>query len=375
MKVIQLVNGPDTGGAMTHILSLLNGFGSSIEIVLVSLNEGPITRAARELGLEVYSLDGNLLSQYVYFSLLMKKLNNVDLIHTHGSRANLVGGLFGRVHHHPVASSVHSDYQLDYDETLLRRMVFKPLSAVALRLTTYQITISQGIKQLLMQRGFKESRLYHVYNGLDFSTYVPTLSKQDFMDSFNIPQGDNLKYVGILTRYHPVKGLDVFIDGAAKVCEERNDVVFLIAGGGDQKAKRHYQQLIDATGYSSRILMLGFIKPVCNMLQVLHINALTSHSETFPYALLEGGYYGIPAISSKVGGVSELIIHNETGLLFSDGDTEGFKQSVVSLLEDEGKRSYLGQALQNRIITEHTHVKMADAYKEIYTHIIGRWKR
>lgn len=375
MKVVQLVNGPDTGGAMTHILSLLNGFGTSIEIVMVSLNEGPITKAAREMGLEVYSLNGNLLNQYVYFSLLMKKIKDVDLIHTHGSRANLVGGLFGRVHHRPVATSVHSDYQLDYDETLLRRMVFKPLSALALRLTTYQITISQGIKQLLVQRGFKADKLYHIYNGLDFSTYVPTLSKQDFLDSFNIPQAENLRYVGILSRYHPVKGLDVFIDGAARVCKEREDAVFLIAGGGDQKLKRHYQQMIEASGFSNRILMLGFIKPVSNMLQILHINTLTSHSETFPYALLEGGYFGIPAISSKVGGVSELITHDETGLLFADGDGEGFKQSVVSLLQDAEKRNQLGQALQNRIITEHSHIKMAQAYKEIYTHIIGRWKR
>jgi glycosyltransferase involved in cell wall biosynthesis len=375
MKVIQLVNGRDTGGAMTHILALLKGFSSSVQVVLVTLNEGPVTLTGREMGLEVHCLDGSLFSQYFQLSKIIRNSKDLALVHTHGSRANLLAGLFSFRRTVPIVTSIHSDYMLDYDETLLRRLVFKPMSQWALKLTSYQIAISEGIKTLLISRGFKAENMYSVYNGLDFSKYEPTMSQEQFMADYKVPYFEGVCYVGIVTRFHPVKGLDVFIKAAAQICEVDPSIIFLIAGSGEAKAKGYYQQLVDATGQSARIIMLGFIRPISNMIQLLDVNVLTSHSETFPYALLEGGYFGVPAISSRVGGVAELITHNETGLLFEDSNVDQLVEQINRLSKDAELRERLGKALQIRVKSEHTHVKMADAYQGIYTHIIGRWKK
>ncbi len=375
MKVLQIVNGRDTGGAMTHILALLKGFDSAVQVVVVTLNEGPVTLAGRELGMEVHSLEGKIGSQLVELSRIVHESKGIQLIHTHGSRANLLGGLYGLKHSVPIVASVHSDYMLDYDETVIRRMIFKPMSKFALKSTTYQITISEGIKSLLISRGFKADRLYAVYNGIDFSCYESTMSKQQFIKEHQIPQFDGVRYIGIVTRFHPVKGLDIFIKAAERLCARNDKVIFLIAGSGEAKARAYYQQLVDNTKCRDRIKMLGFVRPITNMLQLLDINVLTSHSETFPYALLEGGYLGVAAVSSRVGGVSELITEGQTGLLFEDSHVDQLVGCMETLLTDEELRVRLGQALEARVCSEHTHIKMAEAYQKIYTHIIGRWKK
>lgn len=373
MRIVHLVNGRDTGGAMTHLLALFKGLSDKLDLTLVALNDGPVAEQAKRMGIDVRVLDGQMPHQFIALWQLFKTLDHPLLLHAHGSRANLIGGLYGRLKRFPVVSTVHSDYALDYDETWLRRLVFMPLSFVALKLTRYQISISKGIQKLLLQRGFPAENTFTVYNGLDFTGYAPTMDKAAFIEKYQIPHTGTERYVGIVTRFHPVKGLEVFIAAAIALCKDIPDVVFLIAGGGEPKYNEQYSQQIMASGFEDRIKLLGFVKPISDFYQVIDINVLTSHSENAPYALLEGGYFGIPAISSRVGGVPELITDGENGLLFADSEVPELVAHLKTLLGDVALRAAYGQALQARIQAEHTHEKMAETHMAIYMQILGRW--
>ena len=102
MKVIHLISGGDVGGAKTHVLSLLRGLGQTQTVRLVCFMEGAFSREAREMGIETIVLtSGN-------FFFLVKTLKNMivsegfDIVHCHGSRANLMGAMLRKATGLPV---------------------------------------------------------------------------------------------------------------------------------------------------------------------------------------------------------------------------------------------------------------------------------
>ena len=97
MKVVHLISGGDTGGAKTHILSLLSNIAARVEIQMVCFMEGPFAQEARETGIPTTVMEGkNILAT-------LKRLENFirdgefQIIHCHGARANMMGALLRSV--------------------------------------------------------------------------------------------------------------------------------------------------------------------------------------------------------------------------------------------------------------------------------------
>ena len=113
MKVIHLISGGDTGGAKTHVHSLLKGLSEHIQADMICFVDAPFTEEARELGIST-----RVISHRNPFRTL-RELKDVvaregyDIIHCHGARGNMMGALLGRATGLPVVTTVHSDYRLD----------------------------------------------------------------------------------------------------------------------------------------------------------------------------------------------------------------------------------------------------------------------
>ena len=93
MKLIHLISGGDVGGAKTHVLSLLNGLRKEHQVLLVCFMEGPFAQEARDLGIPTEVMPGRNL--FAIRNRLAERIGaeKFDLVHCHGSRANLIGYL------------------------------------------------------------------------------------------------------------------------------------------------------------------------------------------------------------------------------------------------------------------------------------------
>lgn len=112
MKVITLISGGDSGGAKTHVHSLLQNLSRTIEVTMVCFLEGPFAQEARELGIPTVVLSGrNLLRTYRTLKRMIRE-GGYQLIHCHGARGNMMGALLRRSTGLPVVTTVHSDYRL-----------------------------------------------------------------------------------------------------------------------------------------------------------------------------------------------------------------------------------------------------------------------
>ena len=166
MKVIHLISGGDSGGAKTHVHSLLQGLNQSIHADMVCFTNGPFVQEARELGIHVDVLDSR--NTYAVLKQLKKKIvdGGYDIIHCHGSRGNLMAAILRRRVHIPVVTTVHSDPELDYMGRFFARIAFGSLNSWALHRIPYHIGVSDSLTDTLIDRGIIQRNFFTIYNGV-----------------------------------------------------------------------------------------------------------------------------------------------------------------------------------------------------------------
>ena len=152
MKVIHLISGGDTGGARTHVYSLLKYLGQIIDVQLVCFRGGDFADGAAALGIPTMVLDRGFAANLGAPKKLIRA-GEYDPVHCHGSMANVMGALLRRSVRVPVISTVHSDYRLDYLGRPFARAVYGTLNIWALHQLDYRVCVSDPIRQRLIDRG------------------------------------------------------------------------------------------------------------------------------------------------------------------------------------------------------------------------------
>lgn len=175
MKLIHLISGGDVGGAKTHVLSLLQGLNRTEDVHLICFMEGPFAEEARCLGIPTTVIEGSNPMAVRKRILAIIRHDDCQLLHCHGARANMIGALVQRQARIPVISTIHSDYRLDYLGRPLAALTYGNINKVALRRFDAWIGVSDGMRQLLISRGFDPQRIFPLYNGVDFSTPLKTV--------------------------------------------------------------------------------------------------------------------------------------------------------------------------------------------------------
>ena len=373
MKVIHLISGGDSGGAKTHVHSLLQNLTRTIDVTMVCFMEGPFAQEARELGIRTVVLPGrNLLRTYRTLKRMIRE-EGYEIIHCHGARGNMMGALLRRATGLPVVTTVHSDYRLDYLGRPFSRLSYGTINTIALRLLDYRIGVSDAMTDLLISRGFDPDRLFTIYNGIDFTPRTPALGREEYFRSVGLEADGDSVVVGIAARLNPVKDIATLVRGFAIAHQTCPKLRLLIAGDGEQMDM--LKKLSAELGVERQVCFAGWITDTDSFYHAIDINTLTSLSETFPYSLTEGARAALPTVASRVGGVPYLIEHGIHGLLFEAGDAEGLARCLVSLARDPTLREHLGQRLYQRAKADFSLESTLERQLTIYRTILRRQER
>lgn len=374
MKVIHLISGGDSGGAKTHVLSLLQHLNQTITAQLVCFRDGPFADEARSLGIPTMICGGNNVLRIRRKLARYIREGGYDLIHCHGSRANMIGALLRRPTGLPVVTTVHSDYRLDYMGRPLSHLTFGTINAWALRQLDYRIGVSDAMVDLLIQRGFPPDRFYAIYNGIDFTPPPPQEDRLLYLRSLGADVDENSVVVGIAARMNPVKDMSTLIRGFAAGYAKCSRLRLVIAGDGEEKEK--LVSLAKELGVERQVTFAGWISGgMDRFYSALDINALTSVSETFPYALTEGARFHLATVSTAVGGIPYLIDQDVNGYLFAPGDWQALGEHLAALGNDDGLRHDMGEKLYQKASTHFSIQKTVDTQLEIYQNILRRYHR
>ncbi len=367
---MHIISGGDSGGAKTHVFALLDALKKYAEVKMICLTPGVFYQEILKK-----DIDTELIEQKTRFDLsVIKRISNIavkenfDVIHVHGARANFIATMLKIRIKIPVITTVHSDYNLDFTESLYKKFVFTGINRLALRTVDYYIGVSDNFKKMLVSRGFRPNKIFTVYNGMDYSKETPYISREEFASQYNIELSDELTYVGIIGRFDIVKGHEVFIKGAAEALKQNENLRFLLAGEGPEE--ENLKELCRKLKIEDKVFFLGFIKNIYNFINFIDINTLTSLSESFPYVLLEGAKLKKPTISSEVGGISDLIEDSVCGRLFKSGDYRNFANAICELVESPEKAAEMGEKLYVRATTTFSNDNLAKTHMDIYNAVL-----
>jgi len=374
MKVLHLISGGDTGGAKTHLISLMKGLDKIIDAKVICFIEDTFYKDLKEAGLDIEVYEQRSRSDLSVINRLVDEIREkeYDVVHCHGARANFIGMfLKRRIKNTPMITTIHSDYKLDFKDSFYKRIIFTTLNTLALKSFKYYIAISDNFKDMLVERGFKKESIYIAYNGIDLDLRPKIVPREEFLDRYKIDAGDDI-LVGIVARLDQVKDHDTFISGAELVLEERDDVQFLIAGDGNNGER--LKKRVEERGLEDSIHFLGFVKDPYSLFNAIDINTLTSLSESFPYVILEGARMKKTIIATKVGGVSKLIEDGVNGYMIDIGDYEDLARKILGLADDRDKIEAMGENLYKKVEKNFSSESMANTHIEIYEDIIKKWR-
>ncbi|NLM46547.1 MAG: glycosyltransferase [Firmicutes bacterium] len=366
MKVMHLISGGETGGSKTHVLSLVKELQKSTDVTLMCLMAGAFYREGQAMGLDIRTLRQEKRYQLHAVRELCRLLvqGGYTLLHCHGPRANFIGALVKKFYRIPTLTTIHSDFLRDFAHNFYKNKVYTTLNTWALKTFDGYLAVSEDFKEMLVARGFPAEKITVIYNGLDFAAPLKTVTRAEFCRKYNLSLPEKAKVVGMLARLHPIKGHEVFLEGARLIAEAVPGVHFLVGGDGAEREK--LLALRDKLGLKDIVHFAGHVSEPLAFMQAIDINALTSYSESFPFVLLEGALLRKPTVSSEVGGIAKLITHEKTGMLFPPGDAAAFAAHTVTLLRDNALAKEMGEKLYHHAKANFSLAALADVHLQVY---------
>jgi glycosyltransferase involved in cell wall biosynthesis len=176
--------------------------------------------------------------------------------------------------------------------------------------------------------------------------------------------------VGAVANLRPVKGLDLLLEAAARLAPSHPDVVFRVAGEGEERAALEHGAL--RRGLAGRFVLQGSVADVPGFLAGLDVAVLCSRAEGMPNAVLEYMAAGRPTVATAVGATAELIEDGTHGLLVPPGDAVALARAIARLLGDPGLAGRLGEAARWRAREGYGRDAMVRRFEDFYAGLVSK---
>lgn len=334
MKVIHINAGNEYGGGLSHIISLLSTLKlKETDAELLVLEEGPVAAAARSEGIKVTVIQQS--SRYD-FSVLKKlisyiKSNQVDIVHTHGPRANMVMSLINNFFKAKWVVTLHSNPYKDFNDRGLKGQLFGRINVFSVKKADKIITVSNEINKIMQQKGIKKDKIQTVYNGIRFAAPL------------NKPKAMNVFQIIAVGRLESVKNFSFLL----KVLAENKQLNWKLALCGEGLERESLVALAHELNIVDRIEFTGWLnkEKLYSKISESHLMVLSSISEGFPVSLLQAAEQEVPCVATNVGDVETLLHSPKYGWLIESNDgkaldkslNDAYKQWETGRLADKGK--------------------------------------
>lgn len=332
--MLVVITRAEPGGAQVHVRDLLAGVAGAVDPILVAGDQGWLTDQARGLGLPVHvvpELEREIdpardLPATRALRRLLRALRP-DLVHTHSSKAGLLGRLAARLEGVPAIHTAHS-WAFSDGIPWRRKALAIPMEAVAARFTRRFIVVSEADREVGLRYGVARARQVRVvHNGV---VDVPERAT---------PGAEGVPMLQMVARLAAPKDPILLLRALARV---RQPWRLRLVGDGPDRAA--VQAEVQARGLADRVELLGTRLDVPALWAQAGIGLLLSRQEGFPLVVLEAMRAGLPVIASDVGGIREAVRPGRTGALVPRGDEDALVAALDELLADPARRARLGAA-------------------------------
>ena len=205
------------------------------------------------------------------------------------------------------------------------------------------ISVAQTVKEQWMERVGADGRFIDViYNGIDAKKLDQAIREASTMADWPFER-KSAESVVICTpaRLHFSKGQNHLISVIPDLLAQFPQTLFVFVGEGPQRAE--YESMVKQLNLSSSVFFMGFRKDVHSVMAYADIIVLPSTGlEALPYVIVEAMAMGKPVVSTRVGGIPEMITHEKSGYVLEPADSQALKKALVLLITSRDMRLSMG---------------------------------
>ena len=290
-----------------------------------------------------------------------------DIIHTHSSKAGILGRWAGRMARVPViVHTVHGWGHTDRQHPIVRGL-YIALERLSQRLTDCLVVVSPRNTEKGLADGIATPDKYvTIRSGIELDRFLrPSRSRAEVRAELGIPAGAPV--MGTVARLSPQKAPLDFVAAAAAVARAIPEAHFVFVGDGPLREQA--EAAIAKAGLTTRFHLTGLRRDVPELLMAFDVFALSSLWEGLPRVLPQAMAAGLPAVVTAIDGNAEAVVDGVNGRLVPPADPAALAKAVVSLLHDPETARRMGQAGLSRVC-EFSAAKMVDDIARLYKELL-----
>ncbi|KGX93013.1 glycosyl transferase family 1 [Pontibacillus halophilus JSM 076056 = DSM 19796] len=358
MRIVQFITRMDEpGGAQIHVKDLsLELLKRGHEVILVS-GEGELAYPeCVEKGIQHYAVsslkrDIHPLQDFKAYIEIYRLFNHLqpDLIAIHSSKAGIIGRIIAKRLRIPSVFTAHG-WAFTEGVPAMKRYLFSNVEKVAGKFGDAVISVSHyDAKLALKHKVLSPLKLSVIQNGVKDC------------EEFN-RQNDDTVHLTMVARFAPPKDHLAVLQGLAQL-RDMNWELWLI---GDGPLMSNVQQEVTRLGLEGKVHFLGNCNNVEEWLGRSDIFILLSNYEGLPLSIIEAMRASLPIVASSVGGVLELVTHEENGFLIPNEDQQTFIVAIEKLLHSASLRTNMGELSRQKYEASFTFERMVKETERVY---------
>lgn len=366
-----------TGGAEQMLLKILQRLDRDqfSPVVVSLLDEGTVGKKINALGIPVVCLRMDSLLRILAAPFALGRLiqrYRFELIQGwmyHGNLLAWLGRLFANSRA-PLSFGVRQSLYGLARERFNTRWVIRANAWLSRRI---QGCIFNSVFSLGTHRdfGFGGEGMRVIPNGFDIRTFAPCPEKGAAVRAALALENEPV--VGMVARFHPVKGHHDFLQAAKIVHQRLPGVKFLLAGTGVTEKNSLLMAWIGELGLAGAVRLLGERSDISDLNNAFDVACLASKAEAFPNAVGESMACGIPCVVTDVGDCAEIV--GPTGRIVRAGEPELLAMAMLELLKmNPEDRQSLGCAARQRVMERFDMDRVAQQYGECFHTLVSKAK-
>lgn len=287
----------------------------------------------------------------------------IDVIHTHGYKSDILGLLAARRAGIKCVSTPHGFS----GKVGFKLGAFIKLGTFMLRYFDAVVPLSDELMEDMKRLGVPVSKTHFIRNGVDLKEIDQALL--GLQGAQGEPNDSKIKTIGFIGQMIPRKGLGDLLQSFDMLYRNHPQYRLQLLGDGRQRAELEEQAAnLDS---SSAIEFLGFRSDRLELLSRFDLFVMTSSLEGIPRCMMEAMAVGIPVVAYDILGVDQLIEHEKTGLLAPLGDKEALARCCERVLENTTLAESLASAAHRRIDEVYSAARMAREYEALFQNLLA----